>query len=271
MQDNAYSDIGFSRTELQHEYGDSVHILSDPFSLQRLSRLCSPGTIQPEVCFLVRELYRDLLRDVMNLEFPRVHIRTDTRMKEYTERGQFTGSVLDPDTRVTTVDVARAGILPSQVCFETLSAVLSPGAVRQDHLMMSRTLDADEHVTGAGIGGIKLAGPADGRIILFPDPMGATGSSLSTAIQFYKDQKTGSPARILTMNLIITPEYIRRIQSDHPDVTIYAVRLDRGLSSEEVLNSIPGSRWDEERGLTDNHYIVPGGGGFGEVLNNALE
>ena len=73
------------------------------------------------------------------------------------------------------------------------------------------------------------------------------------------------------MNLIITPEYIRRIQSDHPDVIIYAVRLDRGLSSAEVLNSTPGSRWDEERGLTDNHYIVPGGGGFGEVLNNALE
>jgi uracil phosphoribosyltransferase len=28
-------------------------------------------------------------------------------------------------------------------------------------------------------------------------------------------------------------------------------------------------RWDEERGLDDHHYIVPGAGGVGEVLNNA--
>jgi hypothetical protein len=38
-----------------------------------------------------------------------------------------------------------------------------------------------------------------------------------------------------------------------------------------VLKTIPGTRIDEERGLTDTHYIVPGGGGFGEILNNALE
>jgi uracil phosphoribosyltransferase len=28
-------------------------------------------------------------------------------------------------------------------------------------------------------------------------------------------------------------------------------------------------RWSEESGLTDKQYIVPGGGGFGEIMNNA--
>ena len=38
----------------------------------------------------------------------------------------------------------------------------------------------------------------------------------------------------------------------------------------DVLKTVPGTRWEEERGLNDRHYIVPGGGGFGEILNNAF-
>ena len=47
----------------------------------------------------------------------------------------------------------------------------------------------------------------------------------------------------------------------HPEVIVYALRLDRGLSPADVLQT-PGERWTEERGLTDKHYIVPGGGGL---------
>ena len=57
---------------------------------------------------------------------------------------------------------------------------------------------------------------------------------------------------------------------NHPEVTVYAIRLDRGLSNDKVLNSVPGTFWDEEKGLNDNDYIVPGGGGFGEIMNNAF-
>ncbi|HEX8952279.1 MAG TPA: uracil phosphoribosyltransferase, partial [Polyangia bacterium] len=58
--------------------------------------------------------------------------------------------------------------------------------------------------------------------------------------------------------------------SKHPEVIVYALRLDRGLSPAEVLQTMPGERWAEERGLTDKHYIVPGGGGLGEVMNNSF-
>jgi uracil phosphoribosyltransferase len=71
------------------------------------------------------------------------------------------------------------------------------------------------------------------------------------------------------MHMIVTPEYLRNMQKNAPDVTIYTIRLDRGLSAPDVLACKPGVRWDEERGLNDIHYIVPGGGGIGEVMTNS--
>jgi uracil phosphoribosyltransferase len=50
---------------------------------------------------------------------------------------------------------------------------------------------------------------------------------------------------------------------------VYALRVDRGLSPPEVLATVPGTRWSEERGLDEHQYIVPGAGGVGEILNNA--
>ena len=77
------------------------------------------------------------------------------------------------------------------------------------------------------------------------------------------------PAKVVAIHLIVTPEYLRRMTKDHPDARIYALRLDRGLSPPEVFDTIPGQLWDKERGLDDRQYIVPGGGGMGEVMNNA--
>jgi uracil phosphoribosyltransferase len=72
------------------------------------------------------------------------------------------------------------------------------------------------------------------------------------------------------MHLIVTPEYLKKVTSQHPEVQIYALRLDRGLSPQAVLNTLPGAHWDQEKGLNSKGYIVPGGGGFGEILNNSF-
>jgi uracil phosphoribosyltransferase len=134
---------------------------------------------------------------------------------------------------------------------------------------MSRMLGANQEVVGAGIGGMKIGGDVDDAFLLFPDPMGATGGSLATAIDTYKKTVPGKLRKIVNIHLIVTPEYLKKMTAEHPDVVIYAIRLDRGLSAPEVLATVPGTRWDEERGLTDHQYIVPGGGGFGEIMNNA--
>jgi uracil phosphoribosyltransferase len=141
--------------------------------------------------------------------------------------------------------------------------------VRQDHIIMSRMLGAADHVVGAGIGGMKIGGDVEGAFLLFPDPMGATGSSLSVALDTYKKKVPGKPRKIIALHLIVTPEYLRRMSKDHPEMVVYAVRLDRGLSPDKVQGTVPGTYWDDEKGLNDHDYIVPGAGGLGEVMNNA--
>lgn len=269
MRDHAYDSVPFRLSEIEHRYGPNVHILANPYLLTQLAVLCAKTTQQPAINQIVARLYAELLTTVINAEFPRRRLYVPTRMIDSSPRGIFQGEGIDPEARVVTVNIARAGTLPSQVCYDLLNQILEPRLVRQDHIVMSRMLDEAQHVVGAGVGGAKIGGDVEDAFLLFPDPMGATGGSLSTAIRLYKEKVPGHPRRIVCMNLIVTPEYLRRITTDHPEAVIYALRLDRGLSSEEILETVPGTRWDEERGLDDHQYIVPGGGGFGEIMNNS--
>jgi uracil phosphoribosyltransferase len=269
MRDTLYANVPFRLNEMPHRYGPNVHLVGNPFLLSQLARLCAKGTGQPEINRLVALLYSDLVKLVINAEFPRKMVSMPTRMIDHTPQGIYQGEVIDPDVRAVTVNIARAGTLPSQVTYDLLNTTVDPLVVRQDHIIMSRMIDAKEHVVGSNIGGSKIGGDIDDAFVLFPDPMGATGGSLATAVSMYKEKVPGKPRRILSLNLIITPEFLRKISQEHPDVVVYALRLDRGLSPPEVFGTIPGELWEKERGLDDRQYIVPGGGGFGEIMNNA--
>jgi uracil phosphoribosyltransferase len=269
MRDTLYANVPFRLNEMPHRYGPNVHLVGNPFLLSQLARLCAKGTGQPEINRLVALLYSDLVKMVINAEFPRKMASMPTRMIDHTPQGIYQGEVIDPDVRAVTVNIARAGTLPSQVTYDLLNTTVDPLVVRQDHIIMSRMIDAKEHVVGSNIGGAKIGGDIDDAFVLFPDPMGATGGSLATAVSMYKEKVPGKPRRILSLNLIITPEFLRKISQEHPDVVVYALRLDRGLSPPEVFGTVPGELWEKERGLDDRQYIVPGGGGFGEIMNNA--
>lgn len=268
--DVAYSHMMMQGGELTHRYGDNVHILADPYHLSLLATLSAQDTVHPLVNNLVRTLYGHLISVVVAREFPTAVRSVDTRMIAHTPDGVFRGEIVDPATRVVCVDIARAGMLPAQVCFDAINHVLAPAGVRQDHLVMNRVTDDAGQVVGARIFGDKTGGDVDGRVLLFPDPMGATGTSLLRAIQYYKEVAGGTPSKVVTMNLIVTPEFVQKITATEPDAVIYAFRLDRGLSDPEVLASVPGTWPARERGLNDQHYIVPGAGGLGEVINNVF-
>lgn len=270
MNDIAHSLESWRLIELEHRYGQHVHILKDPYYATLLARLCSRDCNQPEFNRLIRRLYEGLCRAVLNNELPRKMRRVPTRMAATTDRAVVGSDFIDPNTPVITVDLARAGILPSMTVFDMLNESLNPEVIRQDHVIMQRSTDDEGQVTGAEMSGSKIGGPVDGRFILIPDPMGATGSSMVNAMRYYMESLGGVPGPIIAIHLIVTPEYIRRLTAEHPDARIYALRLDRGLSSEEVLASTPGTFWDQETGLNAVQYIVPGGGGFGELMNNAL-
>jgi uracil phosphoribosyltransferase len=270
MPDHVYEHVSFAVSEIEHRYGTNVHLLADPYLLTLLAQLCSPDTVQPEVNRLVRELYRFLTAKVMATEFPRRRVEMPTRMIASTPRGVYVGEVLEPRTRAVVVDVARAGMLPSMVVYDALNHALDPRGVRQDHVVMSRTTDERTGaVTGVSMSGSKVAGDAAGALLMVPDPMGATGSSACAAVDIYHGPGMQPPGKVILMNLIVTPQYLRKVTARYPEAKIYAVRLDRGLSSADVLRAAPGERWDEENGLDDHQYIVPGGGGFGELMNNA--
>ena len=256
--------------EIEHHYGDTIHILDDPLALSLLSKLCVSATLQPAINRLVAALYRQLVCTVISAEMPTRMVTVPTRMIEHTPRAVWQGEIVDPNIEVSVVCVARAGIFPSQVCYDVLNEILEPGGVRQDHLLMNRTVDPEGHVSGAAIHGAKIGGDVEGRTMLIPDPMGATGTTVDTVLNHYRTNVNGTPARIIALNLIITPEYIRCLRDQWPDAIIYAYRLDRGLSAEDVLAAVPGERWGEEHGLNEHGYIVPGGGGFGEIMNNSF-
>ncbi|MEY4616437.1 MAG: hypothetical protein RJB66_1397 [Pseudomonadota bacterium] len=255
---------------LDHHYGKQVFLLNDSFHTSLLARVCHPETFQPTINQAVEILYKQLLIIAVNNELEKESFSSPTRMTQSHPNQPLTGVRIKPEQRVVCVDLARAGILPSQICYEHLHWLLNPNLIRQDHIFASRLTNQSHSVIGTQIGSHKIGGDIKDSFVLFPDPMGATGTTILAAIDFYKKTIPGPAKRFLALHLIVTPEYLRKVTTAHPDVMIYAFRLDRGLSSQRALHSELGMFWDEERGLNENDYIVPGAGGFGEIMNNSF-
>ena len=267
--DSQFDNYAFRLSEIEHHYGPHVHILSDPYLLTLLNQLCSDQTFQPRINELVSRLYQQLLGVVIASEFPAIRTRTRSRMAQFhPDEGWIESPGIDSTVPVVSVNLARAGTLPSHVCYSTLNYLMNPALVRQDHISIARTTNKNDEVTGSQVSGHKIGGTIDDSLVLFPDPMGATGSTIVETIELYK--KYGKARKFIAMHCIITPEYIKNIHSPFPDTRIYAIRLDRGLSKAEVLRTPPGTRPEEEKGLNEKQYIVPGGGGIGEILNNSF-
>lgn len=262
--------MNFRLNQLEHRYGPNVHVLTDPVLQTWLARLSSPQTMQPQINQLVEFLYQSLVRIVCNNELPETKVRMATRMTSFHPDSPYEGMILDEQQRAVSVNLARAGTWPSHICYEHLNHILHPANVRQDHILASRLTDIQNQVTGTQIGGAKIGGDVKDAIVMFPDPMGATGNTLVSALNHYKENVAGPAKKYLALHLIVTPEYIKNVHAAHPDLIVYAIRLDRGLSTEKALKSIPGTYPDEERGLNEKQYIVPGAGGLGEIMNNSF-
>jgi uracil phosphoribosyltransferase len=254
--------------EHEHRYGARVHLVSSPYLRSALARLGSPQTPLPDVLRILRTVY-DVLVVMASRELPEVAVESETRMAlAHPREGRYRGPALDPATQVVVVDVIRAGVIPSQTCFERLLDVLPAERVRLDHLNLARIPGPSGHVDHVDLSGSKIGGSVEGALLILPDPMGATGATTCRVIEQYLAHH-GRPRKILCLPTIATPEYLRTVLGAFQELVVYAARLDRGLSAPEVLATTPGTHWDRERGLDDHDYIVPGAGGLGEVLNNS--
>ena len=268
MSDTAYHTVP-GRRVLEHAYGERLTVLHNPFDLSLMAKIGHEETVQPEIGDLVRLAYERLCAEAMASYFPNRVSRIDTRMRAIVPEGVYEGTNFDPSAPVVSVAIARAGIVPSEVCFRLATRFLDRERVRQDHFAMARVTNEAGEVVGVEVSGEKIGGDVENATVLLPDPMGATGGSLDRAIQHYKDSVPGRARAYIALFLTVTPEAVRRLLTAHDDLYIIALRFDRGLSESQVLSQVPGLSSDEV-GLTDKQYIVPGAGGVGEVLNNSF-
>jgi len=88
----------------------------------------------------------------------------------------------------------------------------------------------------------------NGKTVIIVDPMVATAGSLCDAITVIKNK---SPKKIISLNIIGSPEGIDVLEKKHPDVEIYIAHID------EKLN--------------ENKFIVPGLGDAGDRSYNTIE
>ena len=87
----------------------------------------------------------------------------------------------------------------------------------------------------------------EGKIAVLLDPMVATGGSLDYAINIIKSK---SPLKIVSFNIIGSPEGLEFVNSRHKDVDIYIAQIDKELN--------------------DKKYILPGIGDAGDRAYNTL-
>ena len=251
-----------------HAYGARVHLAGGSFVSTALARASTEEISRTDLLALVRSVYEVLLASALE-DFPQSFSEIATRMAaKHPSEGVWRGETASDAGSIVICDVIRAGILPAQLCFERLSQLLPKADIRLDHLNIARSADDSGRATGADLSGSKVGGTVEGAVLVLPDPMGATGATTVCALEHYFEHY-GRPAKIIIMPMICTPEFLRTALDFDESITVHAGRLDRGLSDPEVLACTPGERWEEERGLDDTNYIVPGAGGVGEVLNNS--
>jgi uracil phosphoribosyltransferase len=85
--------------------------------------------------------------------------------------------------------------------------------------------------------------PLEGRHVLLLDPMLATGGSAAAACSSIAGK---GPAEIRFVCVVAAPQGLAKLDSEHPGVPVFAASMDRDL--------------------TDQGYILPGLGDFGDRL-----
>lgn len=85
----------------------------------------------------------------------------------------------------------------------------------------------------------------EGKTVLLLDPMVATGGSLIDGIDYLKSK---GATKILSLNVLGSPEGVQKVQEAHPDVDIFIAQIDERLD--------------------ENNYIRPGLGDAGDRAFN---
>lgn len=202
----------------------ALHIIDHPLILHKLSimRNKKTSTIQ----------FRELLKEIAMLmgyeitrDFPVTYEDIETPLMKM-KAPKISGK------KVVIVPILRAGL----GMVDGLTSLI-PSA-RIGHIGMYR----DENTCQPVFYYYKMPDNKD-RLVIVTDPMLATGGSACDAISRLKND---GYKHIRLMCLVASPQGIKAVTSQHPDVDIYLAALDKGLN--------------------DKNYILPGLGDAGDRI-----
>lgn len=222
-----------------------VHISKNALVRTWLTIFSAKGTRRSDLFRAQHHIYWDLFTWVMAAEFPREEISVITNMG---------ATLVEPEgirsrVPVTIVDTIRAGMRPALLCHEILleSGVIDESLVHEHHVIASRMTDSEGRVIGVDVDFSKADEPVKPEsILIIPDPMLATGKTLSAIIARYHNDYPGMINKVIVVSMIAHQSGIDTILSHHPETHIFVGRIDPTL--------------------TEKGYIKPGAGGVGERM-----
>ena len=206
-----------------------IYELSNPVTKTLITHLRNSSTDAIRFRHTIKELTKQLTYEALK-NFPLIKQDVNTWL------GDDKFDIIDEEN-IVVVTVLRAGMPMLDSVVELL-----PNSVA-GFLAMKRDEDTHKSVLYYD----RLPDCKD-KTILLVDPMVATGGSMCDAIELLK---TRSVSRIITLNIIGSPEGLEIVNSAYPDVDIFIAQID------EKLN--------------DDKYIIPGLGDAGDRSYNTPE
>lgn len=193
-----------------------IHELSNPVAKTLLNHLREIQTDALRFRHIVQELARLLAYEALKDE-PTQSCEIETW------QGKHTFDFIDEENLLF-VTVLRAGLPMIES-----AAALFPKA-SSGFLAMKR----DEH-THQSVTYYDRIPECEGKTVVIVDPMVATGGTLCDAAAVVKSK---SPGRIISLNLIGSPEGLAVVSQKHPDIELYIVQIDERLNDQMFI--LPG-------------------------------
>ena len=206
-----------------------IYELSNPVTKNLITKLRDQTTDAIAFRHTITELTKQLVYEALK-EFPYISKTIDTW------QGEKSFNAID-EKNIVVATVLRAGMPMLDSVIELLPDVTAGFlAMKRDETTHKSVLYYD-----------RLPDCKD-KIVLLVDPMLATGGSMCDAIEVIK---TKEPSRIITLNIIGSPEGLKVVESKYNDVDIFIAQID------EKLN--------------ENKFIIPGLGDAGDRSYNTPE
>lgn len=195
----------------------TLRLVTHPLVQHKLSILRDRATPTKIFKELVEEIAM-LMAYEATVDMPTQDIRVETPLESTVGR-QLSGK------KLTLVPILRAGLGMVDGIYR-----LAPNA-RIGHIGLYRNHDTLEPVDYY----FKVPGDTADRDFFVLDPMLATGGSAASAVT---SLKRAGATRIRFLCLVAAPEGVRKLASEHPDVTVFCAALDRELNAQGYI--LPG-------------------------------